>query len=429
MTSVSLTTLLTGANSVGLFASRAFVSAFAIAACLKFGPQIGFINSTGILQQVHSVPSWFTHDVTVAILGLLALLEIAATKSADARAILLEVDQFLKSGMAFVSTLAVSGIITAQDQAVLKEIIAWQQPVRAGLGEDALGVVVAALTAGGVYASCVVRRRLLGVLTDADPEDDTMIGGLLSWLEDLWALLGTLLLILFPIVMLAITAAIFSFFALLQWRAKRREQQSKIDCTNCGASMYRSAVACPTCSTKNETVHAIGWLGQSKEKRVADVATQPVRLTQKQRCPVCATCLEPHRLRQACPACKHPLFARDAESAAYLRALDQRYPKVLLVTALLSFIPIVGLIPAIIVYRLRLIAPLIRYLSLKRRLPLGWGLRLLFVVLIWVQVIPGFGALAVPLMASISYGAYRRSFTNQLAAERAAHTRANEVGD
>lgn len=415
MPSASLTTVLTGANSIGLFASRAFVSAFAVAAALKFGPHIAFINNTGLLSQVHSVPSWFTHDITVTILGLLALLEIAATKSPDARAILNEVDQYLKSGMAFLSTLGVASVL---DKEVTNTILSWQEPVRAGLGEDALGFIVAALTAGGVYVSCAVRRNLLGVLAEADPDDDTMIGGLLSWLEDLWALFGTLLLILFPVVMLTLSAAIFSFIALLQWRAKRKEQKSKVPCASCGASMYRSAVRCPSCQSPNDAVRAVGWLGQSKAKLTSNPQAQPVRLAQKQRCPVCATHLKPRQICQQCPTCHHEVFESEAESTAYLQTLDQRYPKVLVVTALLSLIPIVGLIPAIMVYRLRLIAPLRRYLTLTRRVPLGFGLRLLFIVLIWVQVIPGIGAAAVPIMASISYGTYRRMFTKQLKAER-----------
>lgn len=418
MPSAPLSSVLAGVNSIGLFASRAFVSAFAVAAILKFGPRIGFLNDIGLLAQVHSVPSWFTHDLTVTLLGVLALLEIAATKSPDARALLAQVDHYLKSGMAFLSTLAVSGIITAQDEGVIREIISWHGPVRAGLGEDALGVVVATLTAGCVYVSSVVRRDLLGILAEADPDDDTMIGGLLSWLEDLWALVGTLLLILFPVVMLGLSAVLFGFIGLLQWRAKRKEEQSKVACGSCGEAMYRGAVRCQSCGAENPAIHAVGWLGQSKNTLAADPDEQPVRLMQKQRCPVCATQMDSGRLRQRCPDCAYELFADESDSKAYLIALDRRYPKVLVVTALLSLIPIIGLIPAVMVYRLRLIAPLRRYLSLARRVPMGCGLRLLFIVLIWVQVIPGVGAAAVPIMASISYGAHRRAFTGQLSSER-----------
>lgn len=420
MTSVSLTAVLTGANSVGLFASRAFVSAFAVAACLKFGPSIAIVQNSGILQQIDptTIPSWFTHDITVTILGVLALLEIAATKSADARQLLNEVDAFLKSGVSFVSTLAATGIITAQDEDVIKQIISWQEPVRAGLGDDATNVVIAGFTAGGVYFASIARRNLLGVLMEADPDDDTMVGGLLSWLEDLWALLGTLLLILFPLVMLAITGVILALLAMLQWRARRRDAKSKSPCANCGALMYRSAMACPSCRTPSEAVHAVSWLGGSKESLAEDRAAQPAHLIQKQRCPVCATSLNAGRVRQACAACRHEVFADNAESQAYLTALDRRYPLVLMITAALSLIPIVGLIPAIVVYRLRLIAPLRRYLPMCRRVPMGCALKLLFMVLIWVQVIPGVGAIAVPIMASISYGSHRQLFTRQLQRER-----------
>lgn len=405
-------------NSIGLFASRAFVSAFAIAAALKWGPLIPWINDIGLLQQVKDVPSWFTHEFTIGLLGLLAALEIAATKSPDARALMLEIDGYLKSGMAFLSTLAVSGMITAQDKEVLEQIISWQEPARAGFGDSAVSFIVASFAAGGVWLTCIARRNLLGVLTEADPDDDTMIGGLFSWLEDVWALFGTLLLILFPVVMLIVSAAVLGTIALLQWRAKRREEKSKVPCTGCEETIYRSAVRCPSCQTPNPEIHAIGWLGQSKNTLTSSAKLQPVFLTQKQRCPTCATHLKPRQTHQTCPACNHALFASEDERKAYLGTLDRRLPRVLFVTALLSLIPIVGLIPAIMVYRLRLIAPLRRYLSLTRRVPLGMGLRILFIVLIWVQVIPGIGALAVPMMASISYGTYRRAFNGQLEAER-----------
>ncbi|MGB0769033.1 MAG: hypothetical protein ACPGYV_15150, partial [Phycisphaeraceae bacterium] len=409
---------LAGMNSVGLFASRAFVSAFALAAALKWGPEIGLIDRTGLLQQIHSVPGWFTHDLTVGLLGLLALLEIAAEKSPDARALMIEVDGYLKSAMAFVSTLVVSGAITPQDQDVLEDILSWQTPLQAGFGNSAVGLIAATTAAAGVWFTCEARRNLLGILGEADPDDDTMVGGLFSWLEDIWAFFGTFTLILFPVFMLIVSAAVLGTVALLQWRAKRREAKSKIACTGCDRTIYRSAARCPNCQTPNPDVCALSWLGRSKQTPAPDPSKQPVLLTQKQRCPVCATHLEPRQTRQTCPACSHALFDDDADRKAYLAELDGRLPKVMIVTALLSLIPIVGLIPAIMVYRLRLIAPLRRYLTVARRMPLGCGLRLLFVVLIWVQVIPVIGAAAVPLMATISYGIYRRAFNGQLQAER-----------
>lgn len=418
MASAPLTSVLTGMNTIGLFASRAFVSAFAVAAVLKWGPDIGFINDTGLLKQVTDVPSWFTHDLTVTILGFLAALEIAATKSADARALMIEIDGYLKSSTAFITTLVASGILTSNDAAVIKQITTWHEPVRAGLGDSAMNVIAALLSGAGVWFACSARRAVLGSVIEADPGDDTMVMGLFSWFEDLWALVGTLLLILFPIFMLAITALVLGCLGLLQYRAKRREAMSQVDCTHCGSKMYKSAVRCGKCKMPNKSVYRIGWLGQTTDQPAQDLAHQPVALALKLRCPVCASYLKPRTIRQDCEACGHEVFAEQAEVDDYLRVLDRRLPRVLIVTALLSLIPVVGLIPAIIVYRIRLVSPLRQYTSMLSSVPARWGLRLLFLVLIWMQVLPGIGALAVPLMALLSYGTYRRLFLGQLERER-----------
>lgn len=414
----SLTTVLSGINSIGLFASRAFVSAFAIAALLKWGPQIGWINNTGLLQRITNVPTWFTHDITVAILGLLAALEIAATKSSDARALLNEIDSYIKSGTAFLTMLVVGGVISSSDASVIKQITAWAEPSQAGFIGDAVTWITAMFSAAAVWFTCVARRELLDIFCEADPDDDTMVMGVFSWAEDLWALVGTLMLILFPLVMLGITVLLLGLIALLQWRAKRREEQSKIDCPACSQPMYRSAVSCGNCGAKNEQVHAIGWLGQSKDKLASDPQHQPEHLIQKKHCPVCATHLASGHVRQTCPACGHELFRDSDESDRFLKSLDQRLPAVLVVTALLSLVPIVGVIPAIITFRLRLIAPLRRYTSTARAITTRWGLRILFIMLVWLQAIPVIGAFSIPIMAVVSYTAYRRIFLGQLERER-----------
>lgn len=415
MPSTSLASVLAGTGSIGLFASRAFVSAFAIAALLRWGPQIDAINNLGLLQQITDVPTWFTHDLTLLILGILAAIEIAANKSADARQLMIEIDGYLKSSTAFVTTLTTSGIISQTDAEVIRQITAGIEPATAGLGDSALSIAVALFSALGVYITCFMRRSWLGAIMEADPGDDTMIGGLVSWAEDVWALFGTLLLILFPLVMLGLTVVLLGFLALMHRRAMRREQQSKRPCASCGEPMYASAMACPHCKVENATVCGIDWLGRSLQTPAPDSQGHPIRLMQKQRCPVCATHLKPRRTDQACEACGHEPFADRAGVEAYLRALDARVPMVLVVTGLLSLIPIVGLIPAIIVYRIRLVSPVRRYTSMLGTIPTRWALRLLFLILVWVQVLPGIGAFAVPAMALISYSVYRKLFTRQIA--------------
>ena len=419
MPSVSLSTLLTGMGSIGMFSSRAFVSAFAVAGTLRWGPEFGWINQLGLMQRVTDVPTWFTHDITLIVLGVLAALEVAATKSPEARELLLEVDGYFKAGAAFVTTLTVSGVISASDAELFKQITAWVQPVQAGLGEGAVGFVTACFAAAGVWFACIARSRLLGVFIEADPDDDTMLLGALGWAEDLWALFGTLLLFLFPLVMLGATALLLAALWLLQWRAKRAEEKSKTPCPSCTQPMYGCARYCPACGANNAHPCAIDWLGRTRDKPAPDPALHPERLTQKQRCPRCAAHLKSRRACQQCPACPHVLFKDPDDIRRYLAVLDSRRAGVVLIAGLLSLIPVVGLIPGIILYRIKLIAPLRRYTSMTRTIPVRWGLRLLFFVIVWLQIIPGLGAFAVPVMALVSYAAYRRMFLRQIKHDQA----------
>ena len=70
-------TLIHGIGSIGIFSSRAFLPAFITALLIRIGPQFELLADSWLLRDLESVPSWFTHPVTITILGLLAALEIA----------------------------------------------------------------------------------------------------------------------------------------------------------------------------------------------------------------------------------------------------------------------------------------------------------------------------------------------------------------
>ena len=77
---------------------------------------------------------------------------------------------------------------------------------------------------------------------------------------------------------------------------------------------------------------------------------------------------------------------------------------------MLGLIPVLGVIPGVIAYRLALVAPFRRYLPTGRRLLLRWGLRLAMLILVAFQWVSVAGALALPVMALINYGAYRTAY-------------------
>ena len=101
-----------GAGTVGPFSSRAFVPAFITALLLRFAPEWTPWFPEDMVGIAEQAPSWFTSNWSLTIFGILAALEIAATKSPDIRAAYQEVDKYAKSIVAFITYM---GIASVQD--------------------------------------------------------------------------------------------------------------------------------------------------------------------------------------------------------------------------------------------------------------------------------------------------------------------------
>lgn len=399
---MSLAAILNGLGSMGFFASRAFLPAFLTALLMRIGPDLPWVGQLGLLTGLRHAPSWFTHEITIAVLGLLALGEFLATKNAEVRELMGHVDKYAKVGMA---ALTFFGVASVADVSFVQE----------QLQEASLLLVLPALgVAGGVFVLASLRGRFLAMFSAADADDSSGVQGVLSWLEDAWASVGTLFLVLFPIVMLILISVAAGVLVLVERRIRAREENSKVPCAECGTSIYPAAIACPRCQTPNAEPRDVGWLGGSTEEPVPDAAAHPFRLIEKQRCAQCATRLEERSVEQSCPACSRLLFEDDRESERYVAHVDSAVPRVLLVSLALSLIPVVGLIPGVLYYRIKLVAPFRRYLPFLRAFFLRWVLRVGFFFLIALQWIPAVGGVVVPLMALASYGVYRSAFREEI---------------
>ncbi|HZL99790.1 MAG TPA: hypothetical protein VFD43_06015, partial [Planctomycetota bacterium] len=218
---------------------------------------------------------------------------------------------------------------------------------------------------------------------------------------------GPLLLVLFPLVMAALVGLASCLLYLLRKRAELKEEASKLACARCGAPSYRCALACPRCGAAVAEPAAIGFFGTSLAWPAPDREAHPYRLVEKKRCPVCAARLKERLPRQRCPDCGHELAADPAFVERYLAAVRGRLPQVLVVCALCSLVPIAGLLPGVIYYRLALVAPFRRYIPRGRSLLMKWGIRLLFLLLVSIQWIPAVGGIVVPIMALVNYVAWR----------------------
>ncbi|MEO0515125.1 MAG: hypothetical protein AAF086_07510 [Planctomycetota bacterium] len=410
--------LIQALGAMGLFASRAFVPAFAAALILRFGPNMG-LSDFGMLSALGiekgGVPTWFTSDLSLIVLGILAGLEIAATKNPDARAILNELDKYAKPLMA---ALTVMGVASAGDTAfatgLISSIEATGGLTLAVVPVLAIGLtwssIPAAISAAGTFVIASTRSFVMGLFIDADEDDDIGLQKLISWGEDLWAMFGLFFFILFPFIMLALIGLATGFVFLVKWWVHRKEEQSRVPCVSCGELMYRCAMKCGRCKTPNDNICDVGFLGQSDTNDPADVATQPYQLAEAKRCPTCATKLEERRPRQACEVCGDDPFADPAFAQAYVDRVSARLPLILLACAGLGLIWIVGVIPAVILYRMTLVAPFRRYIPRGRNFAMKWGLRLVFFILLALQIFPAVGAVTVPIMALLSFLAYRQMF-------------------
>ena len=393
---MNLTPLLFGAGAVGPFASRVFLPAFVTALMLRFGPHVPVIEHLHLLAHVTRQPDWFTSNTCLIILGVLAAVETFGQKSADVRHVFHEIDIYLKSALALLTTL---GVMSATDSSFVRHVAR-----QAGLAEGWIPVVAALATWQVARARQPVARAVF------DHLQGTHLDHLLSWAEDGWAAVGPVFLVLFPFVMLALTAAVVGGILWTRHRLVSAERAARVACPQCRGLVFPCAMACPTCRRPVDRPAAVGFLGLSKPYPATDLAAQPFRLASYRRCPACAAHLPPARPRLPCGTCGDATRATPAFAAAYAAAIGRRVPTVLAVTFALGLIPFVGLIAGSVYYRSVLVLPFDQYLPHGRAFLTRWGVRLLFLLLAVCQIIPLLGGFVVPAMAVISFGAYRRAY-------------------
>jgi Double zinc ribbon len=394
---MDLALLIQGVGSIGVFSARAFLPAFATALLLRFGPQVPGVAESGLLPHVRDVPTWFTRDTTLVVLGLLAALELAATRIPEARDLLDAVHDYLKVGMAVLTYL---GVVGASDRDLVAQTI---RP--AGL----VGQLPALAVGVGVYFASRARGVVVGTLSDADQDDDLGLQGLVRWVEDLWGGLGPVALILLPLLTVAMLAIAAALLALIVRRVEARAEATQVACSTCGRLIHAGAMSCPHCRAEVPAPRAVGLLGQAKA-RPADPASHPYRLVAVKRCPVCATRLDRRAVLQECGACGHRLMDDPDFARAYIAHVDRRVPLACAICFLLGLVPVLGVIPGVIYYRLAIVAPFRRYIPPGRNFLLRWGIRLVTLILVAFQWVPLLGGFLVPLMALVNYGAYRTAF-------------------
>jgi predicted RNA-binding Zn-ribbon protein involved in translation (DUF1610 family) len=397
---MNVSALLYTLASVPMFAARPFLAAFVTALLARFGESIPWLSESAVIQALGGAPEWFQSTTVLAIFGVLALGEALAVKHSEVRAVMEDVDSILKSAVAMLVALA---LVDAESAETLRSI------QRSGIGTESLwSIVVGAL----VFAASALRRSVLSFVSDIDDHDDLGVQSLLHWIESTWTVLGLMFIVLLPIAALVLSGLTALGLYVARRGAERRERMQMRPCAGCGTLIPPHATRCFACRRMVEAPRAVGVFGQPKQRAELDLATQRFDLTSRKRCPECATRIRKRAVQQTCPTCGTVTFASRVEFERYLDALRKRLPRTLLVCLGLSAIPLLGVVPGVVYYRLTVVSGLRGYTP-----PLsGCFARIVVRIVDWgliaLQPIPILGALVVPVMCLSTYLIYRRTLTH-----------------
>lgn len=398
---MTATGLLYTLASIPMFASRPFLAALTTACFARFGPSVPWLGDSEVIQALAGAPEWFRGGTCLTTLAALAALEYAATKRAEIRDWFEHVDGTIKTAVAVLVSFALIG----SDDAGLADAIRGSSTFGAGAWS--------ALVGAGTWALAAARRGLLEHVLDIDEDDDIGLWSALGWAESASTFLGLLFLVIFPVAALVLSALTALGIWVARRRAQRAEEASKVGCATCGARIYPHATRCFACRAEVAAPRAVGVFGQPRDKPAPDRELQRFELVSRKRCPDCATRLKQRAVRQRCPACGRTTFATREELDRYLEAIAARVPRALAICAAFGAIPLIGVVPGVLYYRLNLVSGLRGYIPPLRGCTTRLVVRTFHFTVIALQPIPIVGALVLPGMAWSTYAIYRRSLVGR----------------
>lgn len=378
---------------------------------------------------------WILSDFALLGFALFALLEYGASLNGDLRGLYENALWLLQPGSAFVvnysyanyeysaflemvnrvfptetlvAALPATGVVADIAISSVPASSALAQVPGAGLLATVLPFAWAALMGFGTWILGRVRATVVGFIYELDEDNSLGLQTLLRWTENSWVAVGALLLIIAPIVALALAGLTVATLFLLRKYFEHREQRTLRPCASCATMIHPSAPACPRCRLPQEQPRVVGLFGQAKDRLVTDMTEHRLQLLARKRCPACATRLKVRGVQQACPMCERTVFADISEFNQYVRALDQRLSRTLLICFGFSLIPVVGVVPGVVYYRLSLVASLNSYLPRSIGCLTRWGVRIASLALLAFQAIPVIGAFSLPLLCLLNYTVYRQ---------------------
>lgn len=412
--------------AVPIFVSRSVLPLFAASLWLRSGQSLDHpllreaLSALG-LPLPANVPAWATHDSALWILAGMSLWEVLSQRVPELRELSIT-DRPLVKAVAFAGAGYVLLTSTQPGQYGATSAVGVLDAASSSSSVDSTFTTILTLgkylwlallaSVTGLFAT--VRDWLHQNLTELDPGDDLRLRAALNWLEDCIGLLGLFCVLILPLFSAIVGAAALLGLWLVQRTLAYHERKRLRPCPTCRAPMQSSALFCGTCQASNPAPMQLGLLGlPSVRPFQGDPDQQRHALLRRHRCPRCATRLARRTFSQRCTLCGTEPFPTARAQRTYVQNVSREMPRALVLSTLMGLVPAVGFVAGLIYYRLQLISPLRAYISRTRHLLVRILMTGVGSFLLLLQLIPGLGALVLPIMCYCSYRLCRQSLHQQ----------------
>lgn len=347
-------------------------------------------------------PDWFVEPTTVGLFGVLALFEHVAETDPDIQAAYAPLAPKIKSCVQWINTHLVSISLVVQ-----VGVLVSSQPevMHAGWG---FGTIWGLFLAVGVWFLSMIRQEFWDFICEIDDDGSLGLRKLLGWAENGWVAGGVVLAVFAPLLILILAAFSVLILKLINYYFDHQEKKARVPCSQCGQPNHPGAITCCSCNYRFPRPKKIGFFGQVLKTEITDLRRHSLSLSRLRRCGACATKLPKRKLQQTCPGCGRTMFSNKVAVDAYLGFVQESLGKTLLVSFFLSLVPVIGVIPGVLYYRLCLIGSLRRYVQPADGCFGRWLIRFCVLIVLSMQWIPGIGSISLPIICLINYSVYKR---------------------
>jgi hypothetical protein len=379
------------------FTSRTFLPALITALVIKYPDLVFMLDSAPITGD----ELWLVKDEVILGLAFLSFFEELAIRNPEFARFIEEIDSFIK----FAALLAVNNAMV--DPMVLEAVFKIDEPSM--LASTVTGVAVST----PIFFLTRMRKSFLGYVRDLDEDNDLGLITLANWMENGWVFFGVFFLIVFPIFSFFMILIVLGIIFLIEQYLKKKEEQSKIECSNCKELILPSAANCFSCGTANDRARNVGLLGFPKDSDVRGIDAHKYQLMAAKRCPNCATRKVDRNFDSKCETCNKLPKDLGVDAKIYNETIEGRLKDVLIASLIFGLFPIIGIIATIIYSKFKLAKPYKQFTGFGKRFFVKLVTLFGIIVLIIIQPIPIVGAITCPIIALMYYYAWKAGFEEQ----------------